>query len=204
MECFGWLIGWLFLPRASQTLNKCFTAEQYSQPWNVFCYGYCSLCRIQWKGKAGVWALFFYKWSLEDSWGPTLASPSFKDNEKQCSFIPHWCSVTLSPVRPRSEGMKLKAVLLWSICKRCLWESSGTHAPCTHPQCQTSFRITSFYPRYAAGHSVPLEGKSEYLLEPGMPEFLFEKPSSWEVRVQLPSSCSAAWLRARTSKEVCI
>lgn len=31
---------------------------------------------------------FFYKWLLEGSWGPTLASPSFQDSEKQCPFIP--------------------------------------------------------------------------------------------------------------------
>lgn len=32
---------------------------------------------------------FFYKWLLENSWSPTLVSPSFKDSEKQCRFIPH-------------------------------------------------------------------------------------------------------------------
>lgn len=113
-EDVGLLIGQLFMPRASQTVSKCCTTEQYSQPWNVSHYGFWSFCGTQWKGKARLWGFFFpINGYYEDSWGLTSASSSFKDSEK-LQFHTPWCSLAFSCIWPRSGGMRMKPYLLWS------------------------------------------------------------------------------------------
>lgn len=176
---FG-LVDWLVVPTHGLTNWAIFSALACFPLW---------ILQLLWDTMERTnWGLiFFYKWLLEDPWGPTLASPSFKDSEKQCCFHTPWCSMAVSCVCPRSGGLKLKLYLLWSTWRCCLWESSGTPLPAPIPKLQTRFPDSMIPPQILLQATVFLwRLRGGYLLELEIPEFLYAKPNSWEIRVQPP------------------